>query len=87
VLDHRFRLLRPGDLQQLGASRTQLVAAKALKAAQVVAGAAVSGLLRGVRVSMRLNHADHLNAFFSAISGADSHADGSAATYPSPRNN
>jgi hypothetical protein len=69
VLDHRFRLLRPGDVQHL-LSRTHLVAAHALKAAQATVGTAAAGLLRGLRVSIQVNRAEQLDSVFTAMTCA-----------------
>jgi hypothetical protein len=70
VLDHRFYLLRPRDVRQLTVSSVHLVAAQALTAAQAMVKTAVAGLLPGLRVSIQVNRAEHLNSVFTAISSA-----------------
>jgi hypothetical protein len=52
----------------LTVSTTYLVAAQALKAAQAMIGSATAGLLRGLRVPIQLNRAEHLTSILSAMS-------------------
>ena len=66
VLDHRFCLLRPGDVRLLRANRVRLMAAEGLGTAQAMLRFA-SAALRSF-VSIKINVANHLNAVFAAIS-------------------
>jgi hypothetical protein len=76
MLDHSFRLLRPGDISQISSSRIRLISAHGVSAAQSIIGSAAKRFQRNREVSFAMNCAEHLDPIFKTISRIRSGSNG-----------